>query len=104
MAGNYIDDLAEDIHEAAHGHVGIDPLDWPLYRIYAVLGRSVGSLVTKEMVHDAWAAWVVGRDDYDPTRAPVPYRDLTPEVRARDRVFRDAIRSVSARRFAKGDR
>jgi len=62
----------------------------------------VGSLTTNQMVHDAWSCWICGHPDYDPTRPPGRYRDLSPEMRERDSPYRDAIVEVAARRFAKG--
>lgn len=100
---NYIDDLAEDIHEAAHGHPTIDEGDRPLYRMYALLCLSRGTTVANEDVHDAWSCWIVGRPDYDPERPPVRYRELSPEMQRRDTPYRDAIRNVAAQRFAKGE-
>jgi hypothetical protein len=99
---NYIDDLAEDIYEAAHGHVGIADHERSLYRHYAVLCRAVGDLVTNEMAHDAWSAW---RAEVAPEhRSIVPYCDLSPETKALDAPYRDAIKEVALLRFAKGQR
>jgi hypothetical protein len=54
---------------------------------------SCGEQVTRADVHNAWAAWMAGRDPGHPQLKP--YADLDPEVAARDQRYVDAIREVA---------
>lgn len=93
---NYIDDLAESIYQAAPHDGPIEPDDYPLYRIYAVLGYVKGEDVTLKDVHDAWSAWRVATvPDH---RSLKPFAELSPEVQALDQPYVDAIRRVMASR------
>jgi len=85
---NYVDDLAGDIGL----HVPDCPPD--LLRLYALLTLTVGENVTLENVHDAWAVWrCATRPDHP---ALIPFDDLSPEVRALDQPYADAIRQVAS--------
>lgn len=65
-----------------------------LFRIYAVLLFAKGPLVSREDVHNAWVAWMLG---VDPTHESlVPFADLDPDTAADDDPYVAAIRSVAA--------
>jgi hypothetical protein len=49
--------------------------------------------VTRADVHNAWAAWMSGRDPAHPQLKPYP--DLDPDIAARDQRYVDAIREVA---------
>lgn len=95
----YLDDLAEDIHEAAHGTATIDDEDKPLYRMYAVLALAKGQDVTAEDVHNAWAAFVVAFNPGHPWL--IPFYDLEDKIKQLDYRYVDAIRYVMMQREAK---
>lgn len=64
-----------------------------LLRMYAVLLRAKGTTVTQSDVHDAWSAWMAGRNAHH--EALVPYADLSPDVQDQDRIFASAIRAAA---------
>ena len=65
----------------------------PLFRIYAVLMLAQGVHVTSADVHNAWVAWMAGRDPQH--RQLKPYPELDPEVAGRDQRYVEAIRQVA---------
>ncbi|AGL21543.1 putative glutamine amidotransferase, class I [Actinoplanes sp. N902-109] len=65
----------------------------PLFRIYAVLLLARGVEVTSADVHNAWAAWMAGRDSGHAQLKPYP--ELAPEVAGRDERYAEAIRQVA---------
>jgi hypothetical protein len=93
---NYLDQIADEIHRAAHGDAEIDPDDLPLYRIYAVLALAKGTKVTAEDVHDAWSAWCAGTQPNH--RSIVPFEELSPRVQSMDEPYVAAIRRVASLR------
>lgn len=64
-----------------------------LLMMYAVLLRAKGSSVTQSDVHDAWSAWMAGRDGAHASL--IPYSDLPEDVQEQDRVFTAAIRDAA---------
>ncbi len=65
-------------------------------RMYALLVLTTGTGTTLENVHDAWAADKDGvRPDH---QSIVPFSHLSPEVRALDEAYRQAIVTVAAAR------
>jgi hypothetical protein len=65
----------------------------PLFRIYAVLMLAQGVHVTAADVHNAWAAWMAGRN---PGHGQLkPYPELDPEMARRDQRYVEAIRQVA---------
>ena len=95
---NYIDALAQAIYDAVPHDGPIEADEWPLYRLYAVLGLVKGQDVALEDVHDAWAAW---RSETNPWhRSLVPFADLAPDVQALDQPYVDAIKRAMAERRA----
>lgn len=90
MAGNYIDDLADEVGAAA-------PFGCPggLLRLYALLALVKGTEVTPEDVHHAWSAWIASTRGDHPWL--IPYAELTPEVQQIDAPWMAAIRQVAAR-------
>jgi hypothetical protein len=90
---NYLDDLAARIRAA------VPPGDLPhddtrdLFRMYALLLLAKGEGVDAADVHNAWVAWMAGRDaSHD---ALLPFKALTEEVAAQDAPYVDAIRLVA---------
>ncbi len=64
-----------------------------LFHVYAVLALAVGEQVTREDVHNAWVAWMLGRDpDHD---ALVPFDALDDTTAAMDLPYVEAIRQVA---------
>jgi hypothetical protein len=64
-----------------------------LFRTYAVLLLALGERVTAADVHNAWAAWMAGRE---PGHSQLkPYADLSPDVAAQDQRYVEAIRTVA---------
>src|SRR4051812_8108062 len=89
----YIDDLAARIR----AHIPEARLPQgdskELLRMYAVLLRAKGSTVTQSDVHDAWSAWMAGRESDHGSL--VPYAALAETVRKEDQVFAEAIRRAA---------
>jgi hypothetical protein len=71
-----------------------------LFRIYAVLLQAKGEQVTDEDVHDAWSAWMQSVNSSH--HALVPFHELSPEIRAADTPYAEAIRSA-ARQLTRRD-
>jgi hypothetical protein len=93
---SYVDEVAEAIR--AHVATGSLPSadTAPLFRLYAVLALTKGEAVTLEDVHDAWAAWMTGRD---PEHASLkPFDELSSDVQDADAPYRDAIHAVARER------
>jgi hypothetical protein len=90
---NYIERIASRIR--SH----IDPEDLPdgdvdeLFALYAVLALARGPDVTREDVHNAWAAWMTTREPEH--SALVPFEQLDPSTATDDEPFVIAIRQVS---------
>jgi hypothetical protein len=89
----YLDDLAALIR----GHIPEERMPagdaHELLRLYAVLLRAKGGNVTQSDIHDAWSAWMAGRNDNH--SALVAYEDLTKDVREEDQVFAMAVRRAA---------
>jgi hypothetical protein len=93
---SYVDEVAEAIRT----HVASDRLPdadtKALFRLYAVLAFAKGEAVTLEDVHDAWSAWMSGRD---PDHASLkPFDELSPDVQASDEPYLAAIHAVARER------
>ena len=89
----YIDDLAKKIRSAMPSELVPDEPDVDdLFRIYALIGRVRGRAVSAKDVHDAWSTWMASRGQNH--ESLVPYAKLSPEVRAKDQPFVDAIRKA----------
>jgi len=88
----YLDDIGARIRAQVpdsripEGHVE------NLFRIYAVLLRAKGKSVTQSDVHDAWAAWMVTRNE--PSESLIPYDELPENVRDLDKVYVEAIQTA----------
>ncbi|MFB7114800.1 hypothetical protein [Streptomyces sp. NPDC056291] len=67
-----------------------------LFRLYAVLLKAKGEQVSEEDVHDAWSAWMQTIDSSHD--ALVPFADLSPETRAADAPYAEAIREAARSR------
>jgi hypothetical protein len=65
-----------------------------LFRLYALLARVKGELVTAEDVHDAWTLWMLRQDRGH--ESIKPFRELDPSTRRQDAPFVAAIRAVAA--------
>jgi hypothetical protein len=63
-----------------------------LFLGYAVLMRVKGLECTASDVHDAWTAWMLGRNPGHP--ALVPFDNLPPDVQRRDLPFVYAIHAA----------
>lgn len=89
----YIEKLAESIFQEVNPSSPLPEKERSLYLIYAVLALTVGEEVTRQHVHDAWAAWKALSDPSH--RSLKPFWELTPEVQAEDDPFVNAIRRVA---------
>jgi hypothetical protein len=95
MGENYIEQLARMIYDE------VEPSKLPneetasLFRLYAVLALAKGAAVTREDVHNAWAAWMSAKDpDHESIR---PYSELTANVQVQDQPYVVAIHTAIAR-------
>jgi hypothetical protein len=91
---NYIDQLASRIRAEVPPSVLPDEDVTPLFRGYAVLLLALGSKVTAEDVHNAWAAWMAERHSDHP--ALVPFKQLDPDTIEGDSPFLRALRIVAS--------
>lgn len=64
-----------------------------LFLIYAVLALAKGERTSAPDVHDAWAAWMLGRGRSH--RSLVPFEQLDSPVQHEDDPFVEAIRGVA---------
>lgn len=96
----YLDELAEAIRQAVPPNELPDGDTSFLFRVYAVLLLAKGDQVTHADVHNAWVAWMAGRDGNH--EALVPFKDLTTNTQAEDSPYVVAIRCVAHSR-ATGD-
>lgn len=92
---NDIDRIALSIAQHVYGTDPEPGEDMSLYRIYALLVLTVGRGVDCENVHDAWSVWTAGTNPNH--KSLIPFDELSPEVRALDEKYRDAIRAVARR-------
>jgi hypothetical protein len=92
---SYISDVADQIRqEVPPDTLPEDGID-ELFLIYAVLTLTVGEGVQPRHVHDAWSAWMTGRD---PTHSSVkPFEDLDAHTKMEDQPYVEAIRKVASR-------
>ena len=64
-----------------------------LFLMYAVLMRAKGVDTQASDVHDAWSAWMLGREpDHESIR---PFEDLDVQTRQEDSPFLTAIRDAA---------
>jgi len=98
---SYISDVADEIRsEVPADLLPAENVDL-LFLTYAVLLLAKGTDVSREDVHNAWAAWMTFKgEDHE---SLVPFRELSSDTRAEDDPFVQAIRRVAARRFGSGE-
>jgi hypothetical protein len=89
----YIEAVADEIHRRLPAGVAAPDRDRGLYLLYAVLALTVGEQVTREHVHDAWAAWTALQGSSHSALRPFP--ELPAEEQERDEPFRKAIQEVA---------
>jgi hypothetical protein len=89
----YIEAVADEIQRRLPAGVTSPDRDRGLYLLYAVLALTVGERVTREDVHDAWAAWMVLQGSSH--SALRPFAELPAEEQERDEPFRKAIQEVA---------
>ena len=92
----YLDEIADAIRAEVPTDLLPDEADLEqLFRLYAVLARAKGEETTIADVHDAWAAWTLGRgDDHESVK---PYDQLDSATKQEDEPFLRAIRAVGRR-------
>jgi hypothetical protein len=93
---SYVDELAEAVRRAVPPGVLPDGDTSALFRLYAVLALAKGEGLELEDVHDAWAAWMSGRDPEH--RSLKPLAELPVEVQRADEPYLEAIRAVARER------
>jgi hypothetical protein len=94
-AMNYVQEVVAAIRSAVGDEAADEPGSDELFRFYAVLALVKGQDVTAENVHDAWSAWMTGRE---PNHHSIrPFAQLSAEVRRADGPFVAAIRQAAAR-------
>jgi hypothetical protein len=96
---SYVDEVAQAIRARVASGSLPDADTAALFRLYAVLAFAKGQAVTLEDVHDAWAAWMSGRDPQHPSLKP--FDELSAEVQGADAPYRDAIHAVARERGLK---
>ena len=85
----YLDNIAQRIRKQIPTERMPDGDAEELLRLYAVLLRAKGTLVTDSDIHDAWSAWMMNRDkDHE---ALIAYEDLSADVQEEDRAFTKAV-------------
>lgn len=92
---NYLDQIAEKIHREVAPDKLPDEETIALFRLYAVLALAKGVDVTLEDVHNAWSAWMLGKDpDHESIK---PFETLSDNVRQEDQPYLKAILKVASR-------
>jgi hypothetical protein len=89
----YLDDIAEAIGAQIPKERLPEGDSADLLRNYAVLLRAKGGDVSLSDVHDAWSAWMAGRN-HEHTSL-VAFEHLPDQTKEEDRVFATAIRRAS---------
>jgi hypothetical protein len=93
---NYIDRVAETIRRRVSPDKLPEENTAALFRLYAVLALAKGEDVTLEDVHNAWSAWMIGRDpNHESIR---PFKELRPEVQREDEPYVKAIHAAVAKK------
>ena len=93
---NFLETLASDIRAELPADLVPGGDTEPLFLMYAVLLLAKGADVTREDVHNAWAAWMSVRDGQHPS--VVSFAELDEGTKAEDSPFVGAIRRVAKRR------
>lgn len=94
----YLHDLAAEIHREVPEAVRPEEDTTDLFLIYAVLLLAKGEGVSREDVHNAWAAWKLIRgEDHESVR---PFSELSDATKEEDSPFVMAIRRVAKRHAA----
>jgi hypothetical protein len=93
---NYLSTLADKIRAEVPDNLLPDEDSELLFLMYAVLLLSKGADVTREDVHNAWAAWMthIGKRH----ESLVPFADLPSATKDEDDPFVQAIRKVARHR------
>jgi len=91
----YLDAVAAEIRSAVPPEALPDEDTSSLFRIYAVLLLAKGEDVTREDVHNAWVAWMLGKGEAH--ESMVPFAELSAETQAEDSPFMVAVRTVARR-------
>lgn len=91
---NYLDDIANKIRAAVPpSHLPHDDTH-DLFRMYALLLLAKGTSVNAVDVHNAWVAWMAGREPQH--ESLMPFRDLPSDVAVQDAPYVEAIRAVAS--------
>ena len=88
----YIEDLAARVALESDGDFD-DPVQRPLYLLYAVLVLAKGEATTRRDVHDAWVAWMAMRGEEH--ESMTPFESLSDAVQDEDDPYVAAIRRVA---------
>lgn len=91
---NYLDATARRVEHEIAPNLRPEERGADLYRLYGLLVLVKGVDCTLEDVHNAWSAWMTTDEpDHD---ALVPFEELSPETREKDRPYLNAIRRAAA--------
>ena len=91
ISETYIGSIASRIRDRVHESTPPNQSEDELYLLYAVLMLVKGEAVTREDVHNAWAAWKAPIDpDHESIR---PFAELPLSVQAEDDPYVEAIRA-----------
>lgn len=90
---NYIERDAARIRNCLPGGTALPEGADELFRIYAVLLRTKGAETSISDVHDAWSAWMSGKEpEHDSIR---PFNKLDEVTQAEDQPFLVAIKKAA---------
>ena len=93
---SYLSDDADLIRSELPPGTRPPPDSDQLFILYALLMRAKGEEVTAEDVHDAWAAWILGREGTH--KSLLPFESLDPEIQREDYPYVEAIHRAVRRR------
>lgn len=91
---SYVSELADAIRAQVPEDLLPDEDSELLFLMYAVLLLAKRGDVTREDVHNAWAAWMTHRGEEH--ESLVPFNELPPATRAEDGPFVLAIKRVAS--------
>lgn len=89
----YLQSIALNIRAALPDEVDVPADSQELFILYALLVRTKGQKTTASDVHDAWTAWMLGKNPRHPSL--IPFNKLDSGKKNEDEPFLEAIRTVA---------